>query len=96
MTANPWVDAAVAILLGVHLVVLLYAATVRARGSWSAADSVNLASDEGESRDEDGVCRCPECGAENEAEYRFCRSCVAELPGGTVRPTRANRRGQPY
>ncbi len=24
---------------------------------------------------------CPECGAGNDPEYRFCRDCVAELPG---------------
>lgn len=24
---------------------------------------------------------CPDCGTENEAGYRYCRSCVAELPG---------------
>lgn len=24
---------------------------------------------------------CPECGADNDPEYRYCRDCVAELPG---------------
>jgi len=23
--------------------------------------------------------RCPSCGAENDADYRFCRECVAQL-----------------
>lgn len=32
--------------------------------------------------DADGdVVRCPECGTENEAGYRYCQACVAELPG---------------
>lgn len=26
------------------------------------------------------VLKCPGCGAENEVGYRYCRSCVAELP----------------
>lgn len=24
---------------------------------------------------------CPDCGTENDQGYRYCRSCVAELPG---------------
>jgi hypothetical protein len=24
---------------------------------------------------------CPSCGTENEADYRYCRRCVTELPG---------------
>jgi hypothetical protein len=30
---------------------------------------------------DDAVVACSECGAANDAEYRFCRQCVAELPG---------------
>jgi hypothetical protein len=30
---------------------------------------------------EEGTLACPECAAENELGYRYCRSCVAELPG---------------
>lgn len=26
--------------------------------------------------------RCPNCGAENEAAYHYCRLCVSELHGG--------------
>lgn len=32
---------------------------------------------DGEPRIGDGVVECPDCGAAN----RYCRSCVAELPG---------------
>lgn len=29
---------------------------------------------------EAGVVECPECGTTNESGYRYCRSCVTELP----------------
>ncbi len=29
----------------------------------------------------EGVVRCPRCGTDNDLGYRFCRSCVGELPG---------------
>lgn len=28
-----------------------------------------------------GVVECPDCGTENEIDYRYCRACVNELPG---------------
>ena len=27
---------------------------------------------------------CPDCGAENDLSYRFCRNCVEELPSSAV------------
>jgi hypothetical protein len=33
--------------------------------------------------DPSGSVRCPDCGATNEAGYRYCRNCVAELPGSS-------------
>lgn len=30
---------------------------------------------------ESGVVDCPDCDTANEVGYRYCRSCVAELPG---------------
>ncbi|MFB6309423.1 MAG: hypothetical protein ABEH35_08845 [Haloarculaceae archaeon] len=41
-------------------------------------------SDEGDADGIDeatGVVECPDCGAENDLGYRFCRHCVSELPG---------------
>lgn len=29
---------------------------------------------------DEGTVACPNCGAANEPRYRFCRSCVTELP----------------
>lgn len=29
----------------------------------------------------EGVVQCPRCGTDNDLGYRFCRSCVGELPG---------------
>lgn len=28
-----------------------------------------------------GPVDCPDCGAENDGGYRYCRGCAAELPG---------------
>lgn len=33
---------------------------------------------------------CPDCGTANEQGYRFCRRCIAELPGA-VPPTGPSR-----
>jgi hypothetical protein len=35
------------------------------------------------------VIECPECDTENDLGYRYCRSCVSELPG----PTPSDRAG---
>jgi len=52
-----------------------------------AARSVAPAGREGGERstlvdEERGRVRCPDCTAENDAGYRFCRECLSELPGG--------------
>lgn len=32
---------------------------------------------------EGSTIECPSCGTDNEAGYRYCRSCLGELPGWT-------------
>ena len=34
-------------------------------------------------RSETSTIECPYCGTVNEAGYRYCRSCLGELPGWT-------------
>lgn len=42
-------------------------------------------------RTEETTVVCPSCGTENEAGYRFCRSCLTELPSWTnFEPERRN------
>jgi len=51
---------------------------------WSASGSSRT------ERVEGATIACPECGASNDLEYRFCRRCVAELQAGGAgdqRPT---------
>lgn len=48
-----------------------------------APDSEVSAHEDEAAATDDGAVACLHCGAENEPEYRFCRSCVNELPGAS-------------
>lgn len=106
MFGSEWVYTAIAALLGAHLLTLLYA--YRMRGDPAAVGEGDGDAD-GEARteastdgaraeagdDEAGVCRCPDCGTPNESGYRFCKQCVAELPGGRPQMGEPTGRTQP-
>jgi len=95
MLGNEWVYAAIAGLLFAHLLTLLYA--YRSNRSEPAADAAaETATVDRVQQREPGVCRCPECGTENDSSYRFCRQCVAELPGPQLQLEQAGGRQQPY
>lgn len=74
MPGEPWFYAAIGVVTGAHLLALAYVALARDGTPWSRPAD----------RDGDGsgpdTCACPDCGAENDPEYRFCRRCVGELP----------------
>lgn len=96
MQGNEWVYVAIAVLLSAHLLMLLYA--YRANRSDSGFDADIGVDDTGgaSERDDSAICRCPECGTENDSTYRFCRECVAELPATQLHIEHPGRQQQPY
>lgn len=71
-----WLTGALVAVTFVH-VVLLVLVVVRARGLGGAQQV-----DPSVYHHEEGL-ECAGCGTLNDAEYRFCRRCVCQLPGQT-------------
>ena len=95
MSVNEWLYGGIALLVGLHVLTLLYAYRRRgdpaAAGAESDADARPQTTD---STDEEAV-SCPHCGARNEAGYQFCAQCVADLSSMTPHTYQAEQ-GQPY
>lgn len=75
-----WVYGTVLAVVALHLVTLYLA-----RRSGGAPPTARGSVENRERRAGDDTVECAECGAENERGYRFCRACVSELPGATLR-----------
>lgn len=76
MNLEPWLIVGALLFLLGHAVVLLFVYRLR-------SDGLSPFGDDAEDGDA-GAVACQECGAANDGEYRFCRSCAAELPGGVI------------
>jgi hypothetical protein len=85
MLGSEWLYGAIALLVGVHVLTLLY--TYRRQGEPTGGTSeAEHASESGAPERE--LVSCAQCGTRNESGYQFCRECVADLStGGTQRPT---------
>lgn len=68
-----WVLATLLVLTVAHLALVALAA----RGDWGPAGTET---GDALGRPDDGI-ECPDCGTVNQPEYRYCRQCVATLPG---------------
>jgi hypothetical protein len=85
MLGSEWLYGAIALLVGVHVLTLLYA--YRRQGepaptgdAEGAADAETAAAD-----DEDGgAVYCANCGATNDGGYKYCRACVTDLSTGAT------------
>lgn len=82
MTPEPWLYVLLFV-VGTQLLTVAYAFR---RGQSPESDAAATAA-VGPSEGADGVL-CPDCGARNEPEYRYCGHCVSALPGsvGAGRP----------
>ena len=72
-----WLYVALFALVAVQLVVI-YLNLAAQRDRNAGDDAVDASAD---------AVTCPDCGTENEREYRFCRRCVGELPGSAPLPS---------
>jgi hypothetical protein len=84
-----WVVVAVGALLVVHLALVALAIRRDSRYPITRVDP----RDTEQTGHDTGIVRCRECGATNEAGYRYCRACVGELPTG-VSPVTADSGGE--
>lgn len=76
MALEPWLYTSLAIAGLFHLATVLYV-WWKLEHTDGQDSGVQTAQAGGESD-----VTCPECGATNDRDYRFCGECVAELPGG--------------
>jgi len=90
MLGSEWLYGAIALLVGIHVLTMLYA--YRRQGEPTSgptqpeSERTMPASNDD---DEDGTVSCAQCGAANKRGYQFCRECVADLSSGS--PQRHSR-----
>ena len=84
MLGSEWLYGAIGLLVGLHVLMMLYA--YRKQGEpTSGATQFEPETTPSVSDDEAGTVRCSHCGASNDRRYQFCRECVADLSSGTAR-----------
>ena len=95
MLGSEWLYGAIALLVGVHVVTLLYAYRKQGEPASGAAQSEAERATSTASDDDAGTVACPHCGATNEFGYQFCRQCVADLSSGSTQEV-SHGRSQAY
>ena len=89
MLGSEWLYGAIALLVGVHILTMLYAYRRQGEPASGAAQSDPGATQQATGEETAGLVTCGHCGTRNEEGYKFCRSCVADLSSGTPqRPSR--------
>lgn len=92
MTPEQWLSVSVLLLVATNLSTVLYALYVRQQRDAAegrpdgntdreASDSLRYGPAVGVPGETDEAVTCTDCGAANDREYRYCRSCASQLPG---------------
>lgn len=88
---KPWVYGSMFAISLLYLLALLYFYRARTRRtSLSVVGDDTSEPADGHIEGDTETVACPDCGTENEPGYRFCRSCVGELPGAVAPKRRAS------
>ncbi|MBV0902503.1 DUF7577 domain-containing protein [Haloarcula salina] len=95
MMVSEWLYGAIALLVGLHVLTMLYAYRHRGDPAGTSASSDGEARRGTATDDDTEAISCPHCGASNELDYQFCRQCVADLTSGSPQ-NRPTDRSQPY
>jgi len=95
MMGSEWLYAAIALLVGLHVLTMLYAYRSQGEPAASATQQETEPTPAPSDSESDERVRCQHCGANNERDYRFCKRCVADL-SGSASQQRPVDRGQPY
>jgi len=89
MLGSEWLYGGIALLVGVHILTMLYAYRRQGEPASGAAQSDPGATTPATSDESPETVTCAHCGARNEQDYQFCRECVADMSSGTPqRPSR--------
>jgi len=85
MLGSEWLYGAIALLVGVHVLTMLYAYRRQGEPASGAAQSDPGATTPANGDDSVGLVTCANCGARNEQGYQFCRECTADMSSGSTR-----------
>lgn len=83
MLGSEWLYGAIALLVGVHVLTILYAYRRQGEPAGAEQSDPEASTSSGSDGDEREVVSCGHCGAINEHGYQFCRECVADLSAGS-------------
>lgn len=92
MLGSEWLYGAIALLVGVHVLTLLYAYRQQGEPAAGTAQSESeMTVPAGGDDEDDGTVVCAHCGATNDPGYQFCRQCVSDLSSGSPHRYSAQR-----
>jgi len=83
MLGSEWLYGAIALLVGIHILTMLYAYRRQGEPTSGTAQSDPGTTSQATSDEQIDIVACAHCGARNERGYQFCRECVADMSSGT-------------